>query len=115
MESKDWKEWVSQNKVALAIGVAVVLVVSAMTSGEETQRQGQPYQGGQPMGDYPDQPMPYSDGGGDGEFDMDEWRREQRRDDRRQQEEIDVIREVERCYDPETGEVIEVPISVGCS
>ena len=53
-------------------------------------------------------------GGGGGGFDMDRWREEQRRDDRQQRDRIDTIREVERCYDPETGTVYEVSIHVGC-
>lgn len=53
-------------------------------------------------------------GGGGGGFDMDQWRRDQRRDDRAQRDRIDAIREVERCYDPETGTVVEVSIHVGC-
>lgn len=47
--------------------------------------------------------------------DMDRWRREQERDHRRNREFIDtVIREVERCYDPETGRTYEVSIHIGC-
>lgn len=53
-------------------------------------------------------------GGGGGGFDMDRWREEQRRDDRQQRDRIDTIREVERCYDPETGVTYEVSIHVGC-
>jgi hypothetical protein len=53
-------------------------------------------------------------GGGGGGFDMDRWREEQRRDDRAQRDRIDSIREVERCYDPETGTVVEVSIHIGC-
>ncbi len=53
-------------------------------------------------------------GGGGGGVDMDAWREEQRREDRRQRERIDTIREVERCYDPETGRTYEVSIHVGC-
>ncbi|MCR6643762.1 MAG: hypothetical protein NVV62_04185 [Terricaulis sp.] len=44
----------------------------------------------------------YSSGPNTG-FDMDQWRRDQARDDRQQRDRIDSIREVERCYDPETG------------
>lgn len=53
-------------------------------------------------------------GGGGGGFDMDRWREEQRRDDEGQRRRIDTIREVERCYDPETGRTYEVSIHVGC-
>jgi len=52
--------------------------------------------------------------GGGGGFDMDRWRREQERDDGIQRDRIDAIREVERCYDPETGRTYEVSIHVGC-
>lgn len=53
-------------------------------------------------------------GGGGGGFDMEEWRRRQQQDDAEQRRRIDTIREVERCYDPETGRVYEVSIHVGC-
>lgn len=53
-------------------------------------------------------------GSGGGGFDMDRWREDQRRDDIDQRERIDAIREVERCYDPETGRSYEVSIHVGC-
>ncbi len=53
-------------------------------------------------------------GGGGGGFDMDRWREDQRRDDEAQRRRIDSIREVERCYDPETGRTYEVSIHVGC-
>jgi len=53
-------------------------------------------------------------GGGGGGFDMDRWREEQRRDDEAQRRRIEAIREVERCYDPETGRTYEVSIHVGC-
>lgn len=52
--------------------------------------------------------------GGGGGFDMDRWREDQRRDDGVQRDRIDAIREVERCYDPETGRTYEVSIHVGC-
>lgn len=52
--------------------------------------------------------------GGGGGFDMDRWREDQRRDDGVQRDRIDAIREVERCYDPETGRSYEVSIHVGC-
>lgn len=52
--------------------------------------------------------------GGGGGFDMDRWREDQRRDDIDQRERIDQIREVERCYDPETGRSYEVSIHIGC-
>ena len=52
--------------------------------------------------------------GGGGGFDMDRWREDQRRDDGDQRDRIDQIREVERCYDPETGRTYEVSIHVGC-
>jgi len=55
----------------------------------------------------------YSSGPNTG-FDMDQWRRDQARDDRQQRDRIDSIREVERCYDPETGRTYEVSIHVGC-
>lgn len=54
-----------------------------------------------------------SRGGGSG-VDMDRWREDQRRDDEAQRRRIDTIREVERCYDPETGRTYEVPSSLGC-
>jgi len=53
-------------------------------------------------------------GGGGGGFDMDRWREDQRRDDEAQRRRIETIREVERCYDPETGRTYEVSIHVGC-
>ncbi len=53
-------------------------------------------------------------GSGGGGFDMDRWREDQRRDDGVQRDRIDAIREVERCYDPETGRSYEVSIHVGC-
>jgi hypothetical protein len=52
--------------------------------------------------------------GGGGGFDMDRWREDQRRDDEAQRRRIETIREVERCYDPETGRTYEVSIHVGC-
>jgi hypothetical protein len=52
--------------------------------------------------------------GGGGGFDMDRWREDQREGDIDQRERIDRIYEVERCYDPETGQTYEVSIHVGC-
>jgi len=51
---------------------------------------------------------------GGGGFDMDRWREEQREGDIDQRERIDRIYEVERCYDPETGQTYEVSIHTGC-
>jgi hypothetical protein len=57
---------------------------------------------------------PRAGSGGSGGVDMDEWRRKGAIDDGQQRDRIDTIREVERCYDPETGTTREVSIHVGC-
>lgn len=99
------KTFIAKYKVPILIGLGVAVVV--MMTEQQQQPQQQPYaQGGA---------APASDtGGGGGGFDMGQWREEQREDDRRQRDRIDSIREVERCYDPNTGREYEVSIHVGC-
>jgi hypothetical protein len=105
--------FVKKHKIALAIG-AVILAMMAMNDGGGTQMTG---------GGGSDAPVydggggssaPVYDGGGGGGVDMDQWREDQRRDDIEQRDRIDSIREVERCYDPDTGRSYEVSIHVGC-
>lgn len=98
--------FVKRHKLALIAG-AVVIVLIAMSDNEEASAPGvQPFGGaGQPVA-----AAPSSEPG----FDMEGWRREQRRDDIEQRERVDTIREVERCYDPETGTTVEVSIHTGC-
>ena len=120
----DWSK-LSKNQKGMAIGAVAVVGLGLAYGGAEEEAeyydpygQGQPYQEGggyPPEYGYPPEsgyPPAGGSGGGSGggsEFDMDEWREQQERDDERQRQEIDVIREVERCYNPETGEVVEVP------
>jgi hypothetical protein len=98
-----------KHKVALIVG-AVVIALMMMSEGG----------GGSYTAENGPGPAPVYDGGGGGGtdsgggFDMDRWREEQRRDDRAQRDRIDSIREVESCYDPETGTTVEVSIHVGC-
>ena len=102
--------FVKKHKVALAIGAVVIILMALADGGGDTNAGG-----GAPS---PPAPIYVEGGGGGGDdgggFDMDRWREEQRRDDRAQRDRIDSIREVERCYDPDTGEVVEVSIHVGC-
>jgi len=119
--AENFESWVKANGKWLAIGAAGLLVVMAMSGGNDAQ---QPPNGGQQGGGTPyDQgDQPYSDGsspydsgqGGDTGVDMDKWREEQAADDERQRQRVDRIREVDRCTDPDTGEVTEVPSDIGC-
>jgi hypothetical protein len=97
-----WGDWLKRNKVAVGIGVAVLALV-ALSDG-----------GGTPAASSGDAPAPLAGDAPGGTIDMDEWRRRQRQDDREQRDRIDTIREVQRCYDPDTGETREVSIHDGC-
>ena len=121
MDSEEIKEFVKKNKTGIGIGLGVAFLVVVMSPDETPTQQGggqggDPYGGGgQGGGPYADGPAyPPGGGGDDGGFDMDKWREDQKRDDRRHQEEIDTIREVQRCVDPDTGEVVELPASYPC-
>lgn len=96
------ERFVRKNKVALAIGALILFLMFATD-----EEQGYAGGGGQPVigSDMP---------AGDGTVDMDEWRRRSAAEDREQRDRVDSIREVERCYDPETGETREVSIHSGC-
>ena len=116
--AENFESWVKANGKWLAIGAAGLLVVMAMSGGEETPQVSPtdggtvPVDGGQP---YNDGSTPIDQGqGGDTGVDMDKWREEQAADDERQRQRVDRIREVERCTDPDTGEVEEVPADIGC-
>ncbi len=64
--------------------------------------------------DYQPTYAPRSDSNYDSDAEMERWRRAQAQDDAAQRERIRTIREVERCYDSETGRSYEVSIHVGC-
>lgn len=125
---EDIEVFVKKHKIALAIG-AIILAMLAMSDGGGTQMtgggdSGGPVydgggggggggSGGPVYGGGGGSSAPVYDGGGGG-VDMDQWREDQRRGDIEQRERIDSIREVERCYDPDTGRSYEVSIHVGC-
>ncbi|MCR6643764.1 MAG: hypothetical protein NVV62_04195 [Terricaulis sp.] len=64
--------------------------------------------------DYQPTYAPRADSGYDSDAEMERWRQSQAREDQIQRDRIDSIREVERCYDSETGRSYEVSIHVGC-
>lgn len=100
--------FMKKHKVAILVGVAVAALMTFMDRGSDQMvADGGGYQA--PVYDSGG-----SGAGGDGTVDMEQWREEQRRDDRMQRDRIDSIREVERCYDPETGTTYEVSIHTGC-
>ena len=108
---ESWKAFARKNRLLLIAG-GVLLVLFAMNDeGQGTYSQ----PSAQPAGDPTVMPVDMGGGGGaGGDFDMDGWREDQRRGDIEQRDRIDAIREVERCYDPNTGETIEVSIHAGC-
>lgn len=111
-DSEAIKAFATKYKVPILIGLGVALVLMM------TEQQGQPLAqgGGGPVYDAGGSTPVYDAGGSGGgaEVDMDAWRREQERDDGIQRDRVDAIREVERCYDPDTGREYEVSIHVGC-
>lgn len=111
----NWETWVKANGKWLAVGAAALLVLVAVSNGNDAQQA--PQQGdGVPsdQGGYPDGSSPYDQGSDDpGGFDIDKWRKEQSVDDGEQRERVDRIREVEHCTDDD-GKEYEVPASQGC-
>lgn len=96
--------FVKKHKIAIGVAVAVAALMMLSDRGGGQMAAG--------AGGY--ESPTYGSGDGDGTVDMDQWREEQRRDDRMQRDRIDAIREVERCYDPDTGVTYEVSIHTGC-
>ena len=117
MTQDEMKAFARKHRVPLIVGAVVVAVLMASGGGNQAP----PQQQGFPVGQDGLPVVPVDGGGGtgpvtggDGTIDMDRWRREQDRDDNKQEERIDRIYEEETCVDPDTGERIKVPISVGC-
>lgn len=105
---KQLEDFVRNNKLAVGIGGAVLLVL-AFSGGGETSATDPSGGGGS---------GPYSDGGGagsggSGEVDMDAWRRRERADDEAQRRRIESIREEERCRNSD-GTVDTVSVHTGC-
>lgn len=100
------KAFVRKHKVALGIGAAVLLVVAMSNGGDQPG-----------PGFDPNVPITDTGGGGgsssDGGFDKRKWDEDQRRDDIKQRDRIDTIREVERCVGDD-GRVYEAPLGT-CS
>ena len=128
MDGDEIKEFIKKNQKAIGIGLGVVVLIAVFSPDETPNggggQGGDPYggggQGGGPYVEGPQAPAYPAGGGGgggsgdDGGFDMDKWREDQRRDDERQRQEVEVIRETQRCVDSDTGEVVELPADYPC-